>query len=452
MLEKWFQLKKNGTTVQNELIAGVTTFMAMAYILAVNPAILADAGIDKGAQMIATALAAFAGTLIMGLMANYPFALAPGLGINAFFAYTICGQMGYSWQVALLFVFVEGIIFIVLSLTSLREKIFDAIPLQMKNGISVGIGLLIAFIGLQNAHIIVASETTLVRLTSFRENFHTEGICALLALVGFLIIVFLQARRVKGAVLIGILATWALGMICQLAGIYTVDPENGFASLFPIWSNFDPAAIRLTFAQCFQADLSSVPVLDVIILLCTFLYMDTFDTLGALIGMGKRAHMLDEKGRLPRIRQALLSDALATSIGAVLGTSTTTTFAESSTGVEAGGRTGLSSVVTAFLFLGAIFLAPVFIAIPGFATAPALIYVGFMMFSTVVNIDFHKPLEAVPAYLCIIVMTLSYSISEGIAFGMISYVVLHVVSGRAKEVKPLLYIFAILFVLKYIFL
>lgn len=452
MLEKFFQLKENKTNVKTEVIAGITTFMTMAYILAVNPSILSASGMDKNAILMATALAAFIGTLAMALLANYPFALAPGLGLNAYFAYTVCGEMGYSWQIALFAVFVEGLIFIVLSLTNIREAIFNAIPLQLKKGVSVGIGLFVAFIGLQGANIVANSDSTLVTVVDFRTDFSTVGIGALLAIIGTFIIAILYAKKVKGSILIGILATWVLGMICEATGIYTVDVENGFYSLFPAWSSFNLGAIGSTLGQCFKADFDAIKILDFVVIIFAFLFVDIFDTLGTLIGVANKADMLDEEGKLPRIKQALLADAIATSAGAVLGTSTTTTFVESSAGVSEGGRTGLSSVVTGLLFLVSIFLAPVFCAIPSFATAPALIFVGFLMVTAVAEINFDDLTEAIPAYLCLIAMPLLYSISDGIAFGVIAYVVVNLVTGKAKKITPLMYILAVLFILKYIFL
>ena len=452
MLEKWFKLSERGTNVKTEVIAGVTTFMTMAYILAVNPNILSASGMDSNAILMATAIAAFIGTIAMAFLANYPFALAPGLGLNAYFAYTVCGAMGYSWQIALLAVFVEGLIFIVLSLTNVREAIFNAIPLQLKKGVSVGIGLFVAFIGLQGAHIVVNSDSTLVTVLNFKENFTTTGICAVLALIGLFVIVVLSVKNVKGAILIGIFATWILGMICQAVGLYVVTPEAGFYSLFPSWSSFSFAAIGQTFGQCFAADFSTVKITDFIVIIFAFLFVDIFDTLGTVIGVANKADMLDDDGKLPKIKEVLLADAIATTAGAVLGTSTTTTFVESSAGVAEGGRTGLASVVTGFLFLVAIVLAPVFTAIPGFATAPALIYVGFLMITAVVEIDFSDLTEAVPAYLCFLVMPLVYSISEGIAVGVISYVVINLVCGKAKKITPLMYVLAVLFVAKYFFI
>lgn len=452
MLQKIFKLKENNTNVKTEVIAGITTFMTMAYILAVNPSILSASGMDKNAVLMATALAAFIGTIAMAFLANYPFALAPGLGLNAYFAYTVCGKMGYSWHVALLAVFVEGLIFIVLSLTNVREAIFNAIPLQLKKGVSVGIGLFVAFLGLQNGYLVVKDDSTLVTVVTFHENFSTEGISALLCMIGIFIISILYIKKVKGSILIGIVATWVLGMICQAAGLYTVDADNGFNSLFPSWSSFDLTAIGLSFGKCFRVDFTEIRVLDFVVIIFAFLFVDMFDTLGTLIGVANKAKMLDENGRLPRVREALLADAVATSAGAVLGTSTTTTFVESSSGVAVGGRTGLTSLVTGFLFLLSIFLAPIFCVIPGFATAPALVFVGFLMISTVTEIDFDNLTEAIPACLCLIVMPLMYSISEGIAVGVISYVVINLVCGKAKKITPLMYVLAVLFILKYIFL
>lgn len=452
MLEKWFKLKENNTNVKTEIVAGITTFMTMAYILAVNPSILSASGMDSNAILMATALAAFVGTLAMALLANYPFALAPGLGLNAYFAYTVCGAMGYSWQVALLAVFVEGLIFIVLSVTNVREAIFNAIPLPLKKGVSVGIGLFIAFIGFQNAGIVVNSDATLVTVIDFTENFHTAGISALLAIIGTFLIAVLYIKGVKGSILIGIFATWILGIICQLTGLYTVTPDAGYYSLLPSFSSFSFGAIGLTFGQCFNVDFSAVRITDFIVIILAFLFVDVFDTLGTLIGCANKADMLDKEGKLPRIKQALLADAIATSAGAVLGTSTTTTFVESSAGVAEGGRTGLSSVVTGFLFLLSIVFAPIFTAIPGFATAPALLFVGFLMITAVTQIDFNDLTEAIPAYLCLLAMPLLYSISEGIAVGVISYVIINAVCGKAKKIKPLMYILAILFICKYIFL
>ena len=453
MLERLFKLSENKTNVKTEIMAGVTTFMTMAYILAVNPSILADAGMDPTAVLLATALSSFIGTACMALMANLPFALSAGMGLNAFLAYTVVLGMGYSWQVALLAVFVEGIIFIVLSLTNVREAIFNAIPLTLKRGVSVGIGLFIAFIGLQNAKLCVDSST-LVTITSFTENFSTQGVTALLALVGLMIMAALYIYKVKGAILLGIIATWGLGMLCQVLGVYVPDPAAGFYSLFPAMAFTAFTKLGLTFGQCFDVDFSNVGFVNFIIVVLSFLFVDIFDTLGTLIGVATKADMLDEEGRLPGIKPALMADAIGTTAGAVLGTSTVTTFVESASGVAAGGRTGLTAMVTGLLFAASMFFAPIFTAIPSFATAPALMMVGFLMVSTVTEIRFDEDnmIEAIPAYLAILAMPLFYSISEGISMGIISYVVLHVVTGKGKKVTPLMYVLAVLFVLKYMFL
>lgn len=453
MFEKMFKLSDNHTTVRTEVMAGITTFMTMAYILAVNPSILGSTGMDPTAVLLATALASFLGTVCMAFMANLPFALSAGMGLNAFMAYTVVAGYGYSWQVALLAVFIEGLIFIVLSLTNVREAIFNAIPLTLKKGVSVGIGLFIAFIGLQNAGLSVDSST-LVTITSFTDNFHTAGICALLALVGLFITAVLYIHKVKGAILFGILLTWIIGMLCQVTGLYVPDVEAGFYTLFPSFGMTDFSKLGLTFGQCFNVDFSTVGIVNFIVVIFSFLFVDIFDTLGTLIGVATKANMLDKDGKLPRIKPALLSDAIATSAGAVLGTSTTTTFVESASGVAVGGRTGLTALVTGVLFLLSTLFAPIFTAIPSFATAPALIMVGFLMVGTVTEIrfDLDNLTEAIPAYLAIISMPLFYSISEGISMGVISFVLLNVAAGKGKKVTPLMYVLAVLFILKYIFL
>ena len=455
MLEKLFKLKENKTDVKTEILAGVTTFMTMAYILAVNPSILGDAGMNTNAVLLATAIASFVGCLCMAFMANYPFALAPGMGLNAYFAYTVCIGMGVSWQTALLAVFVEGIIFIVLSLTNVREAIFNAIPLTLKTAVSAGIGLFIAFIGLQNAKIVVNSDATLVTYQTFRGNFATEGITALLAIIGVVITAYLVIKKVKGDIFFGIIATWVLGMIAQAVGLYVPNPEAGWYSLFPNFSagvNF--ASLGETFGAVFKADISEIGIANLIVVVFAFLFVDIFDTLGTLIGVASKADMLDEEGKLPKIKGALMADAVATTSGAVLGTSTVTTFVESASGVSAGGRTGLTACVTGLLFLVSIVLSPLFLSIPSFATAPALIIVGFYMMCNVVKVKFDDYVEAIPAYLAILFMPIMYSISEGIVIGVISYTVLVLVTGKAKEKKlsPLMYVLSILFICKYIFL
>lgn len=454
MLEKIFKLKENKTNVKTEITAGITTFMTMAYILAVNPSILSDAGMDSTAVLIATCLASFIGTTCMALMANLPFALSAGMGLNAFFTYTVVNGYGYSWQVALFAVFIEGIIFIILSLTKVREAIFNSIPLSLKKAVSVGIGLFIAFIGLQNAGLAVDNSSTLLSIVNFTDNFKTSGICALLALIGVFITAILYIKNVKGAILIGILGTWILGMLCQVIGIYVPDAAAGYYTLFPSFHMTDFSKIGETFGQCFNIDFSNVGIFNFIVIVFSFLFVDLFDTLGTLIGVSSKANMLDKDGKLEKIKPALLADSIATSAGAVLGTSTTTTFVESSAGVATGGRTGLTAITTAILFLISILFAPIFTAIPSFATAPALIMVGFLMFSSITEIKFSDGnyTKAIPAYLCIISMPLFYSISEGISIGVISYVIINLICGKRKEINPIMYVLAVLFILKYIFL
>lgn len=455
-LEKLFHLKEHGTDVKTEVLAGVTTFMTMAYILAVNPNILSAAGMDSGAVFTATAVASMVATLLMAVFANYPFVLSAGMGLNAYFAYTVVGQMGYSWQVALAAVFIEGLIFIVLSLTNVREAIFNAIPMNLKHAVSVGIGIYIAFIGLQNAKVVVDSST-LVSLYSFKgamENgtFSSEGITVVLSLIGILITGILLIRGIKGNILWGILITWLLGIICQLTGLYQVNPELGCYSLLPDFSG--GISVPSLAPTLMQMDFKGILNLNFFVIMFAFLFVDLFDTLGTLIGVASKADMLDEEGHLPNIKGALLADAVGTSFGAVLGTSTTTTFVESASGVAEGGRTGLTAVVAALLFGLSLFLSPIFLAIPSFATTPALVVVGFLMMTSITKIDFNDYTEALPAYICTIAMPFMYSISEGIAMGVISYVVLNVISGRAKDkhISALMYVLAVLFILKYIML
>ena len=449
-MEKLFKLKENGTTVKTEVIAGVTTFLAMAYILAVNPSILSASGMPSQAIFAATAISAAFATLIMAFFANYPVVLASGMGLNAYFAYTVVLGMGYSWQVALAAVFVEGIIFIALSLTNVREAIFNAIPATLKIAVSVGIGLFICFIGLQNAKIVVDSPT-LVGLFRFKASladgtFSSAGMSALLALIGTLITALLVVKNVKGNILLGILATWLLGIICQLTGLYVPNPQAGFYSVIPSALVSMPASIAPTFLKM---DFSA-PLLDFIVIIFAFLFVDIFDTLGTLIGCASKADMLDTDGKLPKIRGALLADSIGTTAGACLGTSTITTFVESSSGIAEGGRTGLTAVVSGALFLLALFLSPLFLTIPAFATAPALIVVGFFMMQQVAKIDWNNQLLAIPAFICITAMVFMYSISEGIAFGIISYTALHAACGKARAVTPLMYVLALVFILKYV--
>lgn len=460
MLEKLFKLKENNTTIKTEVLAGITTFMTMAYILAVNPGILAAAGMDQGAVFTATAVAGMIGTVCMALFANYPFALAPGMGLNAYFAYTVVLGMGYSWQTALTAVFVEGLVFIVLSVTNVREAIFNAIPMNLKSAVSVGIGLFIAFIGLQNAKIVIGGSTLLQLFSVENYNlvngveatFNDAGITVLLAIIGVIITAILVIKDIKGNILWGILITWILGIICQFVGLYVPNPDLGFYNLLPDFSN--GISIPSLAPVFFKLDFSNVFSLNFFVVVFAFLFVDIFDTLGTLIGVSTKAGMLDEEGKLPRIKGALMADAVGTTFGAVLGTSTTTTFVESASGVSEGGRTGLTALTTAILFGLSLFLSPIFLAIPSFATAPALIIVGFYMLTNVVNIDFADYSEAIPCYICIAAMPFFYSISEGIAMGVISYVAINLLTGKYKEKKigALMYALAILFILKYIFL
>ena len=460
MLEKVFKLSENKTDAKTEILAGITTFMTMAYILAVNPSILSATGMDSGAVFTATALAAFIGTLLMAIFANYPFALAPGMGLNAYFAYTVVLGMGYSWEYALTAVFAEGIVFILLSATNVREAIFNAIPQNLKAAVSVGIGLFIAFIGLQNAKIVIGGSTLLQLFSVDKYNevngvsasFNDVGITVLLAIIGIIVTGILVVKNIKGNILWGILITWLLGIICQFTGLYVPNADLGFYSLLPDFSNglsipsLSPIFCKLDFSGIFS--------LNFIVILFAFLFVDLFDTIGTLIGVSAKADMLDENGKLPRIKGALMADAVATTVGAVIGTSTTTTFVESASGVSEGGRTGLTSVTTAILFGLSLFLSPIFLAIPSFATAPALVIVGLYMLTNVTNIDFNDMSEAIPCYVCIIAMPFFYSISEGISMGVITYVALNLITGKAKEKKVsiLMYVLAVLFVLKYLFL
>ncbi len=456
-MENFFKLKEKNTTVKTEVLGGLTTFMTMAYILAVNPSILSNAGMDAEAVMIATCLASFIGTLAMAFLANLPFALAPGMGLNAYFAFSVCLGMGYSWQVALFAVFVEGVIFILLTLTNVREAIFNGIPMCLKKGVGAGIGLFVAFIGLQDAKLVVKSDSTLVTYVSFRNMWHTAGIVALVALIGVLLIVVLEYKRVPGGILIGIVATWVLDMILETAGVYVPDPDAGFYSVIPSMHMTNFASLGKTFGAAFDfGAFGDVKIMDFVVIMFSFLFVDIFDTIGTLIGVSDRAGMLDKDGKLPQIKPALLADAIATCAGAILGTSTTTTFVESSAGVGAGARTGLASVVTGLMFLIAIFFAPIFTTIPTFAIAPALIYVGFLMLSAIVDVDFKNLRQGVPAFLTVLCMPLMYSISEGIAVGIISYVVINLIANamtKNKEdrepVTPLMIVLAIVFVLKY---
>ena len=457
-MEKFFKVKEHGSTVKTEVLAGITTFMAMAYILMVNANMFSELGVvSYNAIYIATAISAVVGTFLIAFLANLPLGLASGMGLNAYFAYTVVLGMGYSWQQALVAVFVEGIIFILLSLTNVREAIFNSIPMTLKHAVSVGIGLFIAFIGLQNAKIVVGNDSTLVSIFSFKSSvaegtFSSQGITVLLALIGVLVTAILLAKNVKGGILWGILITWILGIICQLTHLYVPNADLGYYSLLPDFSNgISVPSMMPTFMKM---DFSIVFSLDFVVIMFAFLFVDMFDTLGTLIGVASKADMLDKDGKLPKIKGALLSDAVGTSVGAVCGTSTVTTFVESASGVAEGGRTGLTSLVAGVLFALSLLLSPIFLAIPSFATAPALIVVGYLMLTSVTKIDFNDMTEAIPCFIAIIAMPFMYSISEGISMGVISYVVINVITGKAKEKKIslLMYILAVLFILKYIFI
>ena len=466
-LGRLFKLKRNRTTTRTEVVAGITTFMTMAYILAVNPNILSDAGIPRGGVFMATAVAAVIGTLLMAFMSNYPFVLAPGMGLNAFLTYGVVLGMGYSWQFALLAVFVEGLIFLALSLTPVREGIFNAIPLSLKKAVAAGIGLFICLIAMKTAGVIVDNPATLVAMVKFRDvPFHTHGICALLALVGTLFTGFLLVKRLKGAILFGILFTWGLGMAAQACGAYVPDPAHGFFPLYPdfsfkgiaqnfsefgqtIGALFNPEGWTHGKGEAMRSGWTLVKSLDFFVVMFAFFFVDLFDTLGTLIGVSMKGGFLDKEGKLPRISGALCADAIATSAGAILGTSTTTTYVESASGVMAGGRTGLTAVVSAAFFALAIVFAPVFLAIPGFATAPALITVGYMMLSSCADIDWRDAGEAVPAFLAVAAMPFTYSISDGIMFGVIAYTAINALSGHRRRIHWIMYVLTVLFVAKY---
>ena len=458
MFEKLFKLKEHSTDVKTEILAGVTTFMTMAYILAVNPNILSAAGMDRGAVFTATAVASFLGTMLMAIFSNYPFALAPGMGLNAYFAYTVVLQYGYSWQIALAAVFIDGVIFIFLSCFNVREAIFNAIPMTLKHAVSVGIGLFIAFIGLQNAKVVIGGSTllSLFSLEGFQGlndgagAFSDVGITVLLAIIGVIITAILVVRNVKGNILWGILITWALGIICQFAGVYVPNPDIGFYSLLPDFSGgISIPSLSPLFAKF---HFTGIPVLELLVIVFAFLFVDLFDTLGTLVGVSTKAGMLDKDGKLPKIKGALLADAVGTTAGAVLGTSTVTTFVESASGVAEGGRTGLTAVTTAVLFALSLLLSPIFLAIPSFATAPALIIVGFYMLGNVMKINFEDASEGIPAFICIAAMPFFYSISEGISMGIISYVIINLLSGKKDKLSIVMYILTILFILKYFLL
>ncbi len=429
MLEKLFSLKKNGTSIKTEVIAGITTFMTMAYILAVNPDILSKTGMDMHAVFSATAISAIVGTLVMALWAKLPFALAPGMGLNAFFAFSVCLGMDCSWQFALTAVFLEGIIFLLLTAFNIRELIVNSIPTNMKHAISAGIGLFIAFIGMQHAGLIVNNDAVLVGLGSMKSS------TVIVTVFGLIIIGTLLALKVKGALLIGIFAATVLGIPLGVTKL----PETSLISTPPSISSI-----------AFQFDFHEIFSMKMLIVLFTFLFVDMFDTVGTLIGVASKANMLDENGKLPRVKQALFADAIGTTAGAMLGTSTVTTYVESASGVAEGGRTGLTSLTVAAMFFIALFLSPLFLMVPDAATAPALIVVGSFMLSPILKVNLEDYTESIPVFLTVIMMPLAYSIAEGIVFGILSYVILKLFTGRYKEIQPIMYILALLFLLKFI--
>lgn len=429
MLDKFFKITENKSTLRTEIIAGITTFMTMVYILAVNPSILSAAGMDKDAVFTATAVSSIIATLVMALVAKLPFALAPGMGLNAFFAFTVVLGMGYSWQFALTAVFLEGLVFILLTAFNIRELIVNSIPLNLKHAVSVGIGLFIAFIGLKGTGLIVDNPATLVGLGDMRNP------AVLVGLAGVLIIGILLAKKIKGAILIGILASTIIGLF---VGVTLIPESFTVVSLPP---SIEPIFFKFDFSQVFT--------FDMLIVLFTFLFVDMFDTVGTLVGVSSKAGMLDKDGNVPRVKQALFADAVGTTVGAILGTSTVTTYVESAAGVAEGGKTGMTALTVAGMFVLALFFAPIFMIIPAAATAPALIIVGLFMISPIMKIDLEDFTESIPAFFTIIMMPLTYSIAEGIVFGMLSYVFLKLLTGRYKEIKPVMYVIAILFLIKF---
>ena len=426
MLQKLFGFDPKVHNIKTEILAGVTTFLTMAYILALSPNVLSAAGMDKGALFTTTVLATVVATVLMGIYAKLPFALAPGVGLNAFFAYTVCLTMGYTWQFALTAVLIEGVIFIILTLTNVREAIVNALPMSLKYAISAGIGLFIAFIGMQNSQIIVNSDATLVTLGNI-----TSG-PALLGMIGVVITAVLLILKIRGALLLGILITTLVGIpmgITQLDSVFGIPPS------------IDPIFMKFEWDRIFTTEMALV--------VFTFLFVDIFDTLGTLVGVSTRAGMVDKNGRIPHLKKAFLVDAIGTTTGAMLGSSTVTTFVESASGVAEGGRTGLTAFVTSICFLIALFFAPFFLAVPGAATAPVLIIVGLMMMSQLQKLDFNDYSESVPAFICVIFMPLSYSISEGIALGLLSFVLINLITGKAKKITVATAILACFF-LKYV--
>lgn len=446
-LDKLFHVSERGSSVKVELLAGLTTFATMAYILPVNVNILSAAGLNSGAVFMATALGSVIGTVLMALLAGLPFALAPGMGLNAFFAFTVVIGFGYSPAFALAAVLTEGVIFVIMSLTGVRSALFNAIPPELRYAISAGIGLFIMFIGLQNAGFIVGDASTLVAI-----NPDLSGAAVALAIIGIAITLILWIRKVKGALLLGILITWALGIVAQLAGWYVVDVDAGAFSLIPSGLVSAPPSLAPTLGLCFQgfqeAFASAADIGRFLIVTLTFLYVDIFDTLGTLSGVATKAKLLDEKGELPGIKGALTADAVGTCAGAILGTSTVTTFVESASGVEEGGRTGLTAMTTAICFLLSIFLYPIVGAIPGFATTCALVVVGIMMMEPLQYLEFANPLHLIPASITLGFMVMGYSISAGLQWGVLTYLLVKITAGKAKEVNKVMWVLGVLFIVK----
>ena len=433
LLEKVFKLSEHNTDVKTEIIAGITTFMTMAYILVVNVNILGEAGMDRNAVFAATAIAAFIGCAAMALLANYPIALAPGMGLNAFFAYTVVLGMGHTWQFALCAVLIEGIIFIILTATNVREKIIDCIPPVLKHAVNAGIGLFIAFIGLANAGLVV-NGSTILALGDMRNPL------VLLTIVGIIIASILIAKNVKGAFLIAMLAISAIGMTLGLVDL----PQGIISTTVP--------SIKPLFLQAFSVPTNEIFSLKMLVIVITFLFVDLFDTVGCLVGVASKGDLLDENGKLPKAKQALFADAIATTAGALLGTSTVTSYVESASGIGEGGRTGLTAMTTGILFLLSLFLSPLFIAVPTQATSPVLIIVGVMMASSLKEIDFNDFTNAIPAFLTLAMMPFAYSIADGIIFGIISFTILKLATGKSKEVNIYLIVLSILFALKFVFI
>ncbi len=455
--DNYFKLSERGTDVKTEIIAGCTSFITIAYILAVNPAILSASGMPAPAVFTATAVIGFLGTILMGLITNYPFMLAPSMGLNAYFAYTVCLTMGYSWEVGLAAIVVEGILFLIVSMTKLRDWLVEAIPFNLKMAITVGIGFFITIIGLKNSGIMVAHPATYVSMISFHQAhldgvFVTAGITALLSAIGIIVTAILICKNVKGNILLGILITWGLGMICEAMGLYVPAPDAGYFSVIPDFSQgFLPAPIS---DVAFHLDFSQIGNVGFIVVVIAFLFTNIFDTIGTLIATGSKANLLDKDGNLPELKGSLLAQSLTIICCGFLGTSPTAVSVESAAGIAEGGRTGLSSVVTAILFLLSLFLAPIFLAIPSWATAPALIIVGFLMMTAITAVDLNDFTEAMPAFFTFISMPFFYSIAEGISAGIISYVLINAFAGaeNRKKISPVMWVLAILMFAKYFFI